>query len=333
MDATALRERFAGCRYDPARASGHYESYFLRANHPTRPAAFWIRYTLFSPRGRPEATQGELWAIVWDEGGRRTAVKEARPLSECAFGRRLMSVLVGASRLDEREAAGEASSSGHAVAWDLAFGGGEAPLLLLPEAYYDRGFPKAKMMVLAPNAVFRGKITVDGATVVVDDWVGSVNHNWGARHTDQYAWGQVAGFDGAPGTFLEVGTGRVKVGPLWTPWITSLVFTDGGESFSLRGIPRGVRARARYTLFDWTFEGKDRGAVLRGRISAPRDAFVALTYPNPPGGAKICLNSKIARAEVTIARPGAAERRLVSEGRAAFEILTDREDHGVPLAV
>lgn len=332
MDPDALRERFAGCRYDPARAAGHYESYFLRANHATRPSAFWIRYTLFSPRGRPQDTQGELWAIAWDEG-RLTAVKQARPLAECAFGRRLMSVLVGASRLDEREAAGEAASNGHSIGWDLAFAGGDPPLLLLPEPYYERGFPKAKMMVLAPNAVFRGTITVDGAAMAVDDWVGSVNHNWGVRHTDQYAWGQVAGFDGAPGTFLEVGTGRVKMGPLWTPWITSLVLTDGGESFALRGIPRGVRARARYTLFDWTFEGKDRGATLRGRISAPRDAFVALTYPNPPGGAKICLNSKIARAEITIARPGAPERRLVCERRAAFEILTDRDDHGVPLAV
>jgi hypothetical protein len=33
---------------------GHYESFFQRANHPTRPLAFWIRYTIFSPTGHPD---------------------------------------------------------------------------------------------------------------------------------------------------------------------------------------------------------------------------------------------------------------------------------------
>src|SRR5688500_2735999 len=30
-------------RYRPGEAAGHYESFFLRANHPARPLAFWIR--------------------------------------------------------------------------------------------------------------------------------------------------------------------------------------------------------------------------------------------------------------------------------------------------
>jgi hypothetical protein len=44
--------------------------------------------------------------------------------------------------------------------------------------------------------------------------VGSQNHNWGSRHTDHYAWGQVAGFDDDPDAFLELSTARVRVGPL-----------------------------------------------------------------------------------------------------------------------
>ena len=46
-------------------------------------------------------------------------------------------------------------------------------------------------------------IDVDGVSHAVDGWVGSQNHNWGRKHTDRYAWGQVAGFDDAPGSFLE----------------------------------------------------------------------------------------------------------------------------------
>ena len=45
---------------------GHYESFFQRANHPTRPLAFWIRYTLFSPQAHPEQARGELWAVFFN---------------------------------------------------------------------------------------------------------------------------------------------------------------------------------------------------------------------------------------------------------------------------
>ena len=67
---------------------GLYESYFQRANHPTRPLAFWIRYTVFSPRAHPEQARGELWAIYFDgEGQRIIAVKQAVPIVDCDFSR------------------------------------------------------------------------------------------------------------------------------------------------------------------------------------------------------------------------------------------------------
>ena len=64
--AAELQRNFNHARFAPgtsAAAGGFYESYFQRANHPTRPLAFWIRYTLFAPRGRPADAIGEVWAI------------------------------------------------------------------------------------------------------------------------------------------------------------------------------------------------------------------------------------------------------------------------------
>ena len=43
---------------------------------------------------------------------------------------------------------------------------------------------------------------------MVDGWTGSVNHNWGTRHTPAYAFGQVCGFDDAPDSSLEIVTAR-----------------------------------------------------------------------------------------------------------------------------
>jgi len=60
------REQANWARYQPGQAAGHYESFFQRANHPTRPMAFWIRYTIFSPQNHPENAVGELWAIYFD---------------------------------------------------------------------------------------------------------------------------------------------------------------------------------------------------------------------------------------------------------------------------
>ena len=81
--------------------AGHYESYFQRANHPTRPLAFWIRYTALLPRAHPESGFGELWAVFFDgERGRNVAVKERFPIASCAFDRADLSLRIAAAQLD-----------------------------------------------------------------------------------------------------------------------------------------------------------------------------------------------------------------------------------------
>lgn len=319
--------RFAG------QAGGHYESFFLRANHPTRPLAFWIRYTIFSPKGRPQDAIGELWAIHFDgENGISRAAKLEVPIGECAFSAAEFGARVGAATLGPGAARGEIPGASHRIGWDLAFSGGMPPLFLLPPRLYEGGFPAAKSLVALPLARFAGRLTIDGETHVIDDWTGSQNHNWGSRHTDLYAWGQVAGFDSHPGSFLEVATARLRLGPFWSPPITPLVLRHEGKEHALTGLWRGVRATGRFRYFDWDFASHDAGIEISGRISAPREAFVGLRYYNPPGGAKHCLNSKIAACRIEI-RDRRSGRREVLEtnSRAAFEILTDDPGHGIAI--
>ncbi len=334
MSSDDERSAWNRCRLDPARTVGHYESYFQRANHPTRPLGFWIRYTVFSPEGRPQDAVGELWAIYFDgERGRITAVKSVEPIARCRFDRSCLSVQVAEARLNEAALAGAAASGGHTIAWDLEYRGDEPPLLLLPEHLYDGGFPKAKALVGTPNARFAGTLTVDGEAVMIDDWVGSQNHNWGRRHTDRYAWGQVAGFDGVPDSFLECSTAQIKVGPLWSPRFSLVVLRIGGETYAINTLGRAVLARGRWRYFDWSLHTRQHGVEIAIEISAPRERFVGLRYANPPGGSKVCLNSKLARASVMLRRPGRPELHLKSEHRAAFEILTDDDTHGVPVVI
>jgi hypothetical protein len=142
----------------------------------------------------------------------------------------------------------------------------------------------------------------------------------------------VAGFDDAPESFLEVATARVKLGPLWTPFLTLLVLRHEGREIALNGLLQSLRARGRFSYFEWSFGSQDADWAVEGRITAPREAFVGLRYDNPPGGVKHCLNSKLASCELTLTdRRAGTMTSLATRDRAAFEIVTDDTGHGVPI--
>jgi hypothetical protein len=330
------RQQVNWTRYQPGQSAGHYESFFQRANHPTRPMAFWIRYTIFSPQNHHENAVGELWAIYFDgEAGNHVALRREIPFKECLFKRDEFFAKVGDSLLEPCGLRGSIASGEHSISWDLAFSGEAEPLFLLSLKNYKRSLPKAKVLVGMPMAKYEGWISVSGKRIEVADWIGSQNHNWGSKHTDHYAWGQVAGFDNDPLSFLEVATARLKIGPFWTPFMTVLVLRHRGEEIALNGLTQAIRAKASISYFNWNFTSETNKITLEGAISASREAFVGLRYNNPPGGGKYCLNTKIASCELKITHKesGPLERIeiLSSKHRAAFEILTDDQNHGVTI--
>lgn len=315
-------------------AEGHYESFFLRANHPTRPLAFWIRYTVFSPRGLPGNAVGELWAVLFNgETNQHVVARQEYPLADCLFDTSAFRVRIGEASLGPGHLQGAVECKGQALAWQLAFEGDSAPVLLLPFSLYRGGFPAAKSLVSLPLARFSGSLSVNGESIDVADWVGSQNHNWGSRHTDLYAWGQVAGFDTHPQSFLEIATARLRFGPWWTPPITPLVLRHRQREYALTGLVQALGARGSFGYFDWEFKSATAEVDIEGVIAAPREAFVGLDYFNPPGGVKHCLNSKIASCTLHFRdkRAGTTEI-LETRSRAAFEILTSDPNHGIAIS-
>lgn len=318
-----------------AQPRGHYESFFQRANHPSRPLAFWIRYTLFSPRHHPEEAVGELWAIFFNgETGNHVVVKQVVPFSGCTFSPSAFQVQIAGASLQQGQLHGSVHMGDASLAWDLTYRAEEAPLLLLPLRLYATRLPAAKSLVGAPLAAYEGKLVVNGETIEVHQWVGSQNHNWGSKHTDRYAWGQVAGFDTHPDSFLEVATARLKLGAAWSPPLTLLVLRHAGKEWALTTLMQSWRARGSFEVGRWSFRLRTHEVEIAGTISAPRAAFVGLRYANPPGGAKDCLNSKIASCELTVKdRAIGRQEVLVTAHRAAFELLTDDRQHGIPIRV
>lgn len=317
-------------RHKPQSSAGHYESWFQRGNHPTRPLAFWVRYTIFHPqKGSPV---GELWGIWFDgENNQIFAAKATVAWARCRFGSAALDIAIGDASLRDGELIGRVQGSGNTLEWSLRYAGGDRPLLLLPERLYQAPLPRAKALVGSPGARYSGSFVVNGTAHSIEGWPGSQNHNWGSKHTDRYAWGQVAGFDDAPDAFLECATAKLRFGPLWTPWLTTVVLRLDGHEYALNSIFQAARAQASIEYFDWRFQTRGDQASIQGRIHAPRERFVGLTYGNPPGGTKTCLNSKLASCELTLTLPGQKPRLLRSAHRAAFELLTDDTSHGVPI--
>ena len=320
-------------RYSGQR-KGHYESFFQRANHPTRPLAFWIRHTLFSPQEKPEGALGELWAIFFNgETNQHIAIKREIPFSECLFSASEFHVRIGNSQLNSHQLCGAIQNQEHTISWELSFKGNSEPLLLLPFKFYKTKFPAAKSLVSLPMARYQGELYVNGEVVNVADWIGSQNHNWGTRHTDLYAWGQVAGFDTHSESFLEVATAKLRMGPFWTPPITLIVLRHKGKEYAVNGLLQAIRSYGSFNYFNWSFKSKTPEVEIEGTISATQQAFIGLNYYNPPGGIKQCLNTKIASCVVQISDKvlGITEM-LETKNRAAFEILTDDQNHGIPIS-
>jgi hypothetical protein len=312
-------------QYEPGQTRGHYESFYLRANHPSEPLAFWLRYTIFAPNGRPEDAEGELWAVVF-HGSKIVSERRAVPMTECVFDRTGFDVRVAGATLDATSLMGQAGE----IAWDLTYSGDQPPLYLLPPRFYKGGFPKAKSLVPLPLARFTGSLTAAGRIFSIDGWTGSQNHNWGSRHTDRYAFGQVAGFDGEPDSFLEVATVRTKVGPFWIPQLTPLVLRHRGHEYALTSLGTSRRAAATVSATvsgtSWMFASSSSDVAVEGEIRAPAGAFVVLEYRNPPGGIKYCHNTKIAQCSLAFTDKRTGVRTSLGSAHGAlFEILTDSE--------
>jgi len=86
-----------------------------------------------------------------------------------------------------------------------------------------------------------------------------------------------------------------------------------------------------FEYFRWRFDSRSAGLCLHGQIEA--SAFVGLRYDNPPGGHKTCFNTTLAACRLTLEQQGHSSHTFTTQHRAAFEILTDGRDHGVPVVV
>ena len=310
---------------DIGRKAGHYESFYLKASHPSEPVGLWIRYTVHK---RPDADPtGSLWFTLFDERPRAVKQTFAGPLAGPDEY-----IRIGEASFSPGAVQGKAEGEGRAASWDLTFDSSSEPLHHLPRPWmYRAPVPRTKLLSPHPDARFSGHAEIDGRSVTLDGWRGMVGHNWGAQHAERWIWTHAAGMGDDGDAWLDIGLGRIKVGPVTTPWIANGVLSLDGERYPLGGPGRARRTEVRETPQRCEFVLPGSDLTVQGTLSAPRDSFVGWVYADPDGSEHHTVNCSVADMELVVSRPGRPPLTLRSPGGAAYELGMREHDHGMAI--
>ena len=302
-----------------------YESWYLKASHPTEPLGVWIRYTTHQRPGGPE--RGSLWFTLFGDGPPSAAKVTLEPEALSRGDGDL--IRIGDSKFTDGQVRGHALDA----TWDLTFERAQPELRHLPRAWmYSAPIPKTKLTSPFPSARFSGQVSFGGRTVELDNWAGMVGHNWGSEHAERWIWMNGQNFDGHDDdTWLDLAIGRIKVGPWTTPWIANGVLCLNGTRHQIGGIER-----ARATKIDeqpdrcaFTLPGKD--LTLRGEVNAPRQRFVGWVYADPDGSEHNTVNCSIASISVDVQGAAAGSLQLSTSHGGAYELGMRETDHGMAI--
>ena len=311
------------------RSRGHYESFYMRACHPSDPLGVWIRYTVHK-RPRREPT-GSLWFTLFDASAPGpVASKVTLPSEDVAAGDGSF-IRIGASTFGPNEAAGAAHTEQARADWRLTYEGHAPALNHLPRDWmYRAPIPRIKLTSPAPIATFSGVLDVDGRRIDIDGWRGMVGHNWGSQHAERWIWMNGLGLGEQGDAWLDVAIGRVKLGPVTTPWIANGAVWLDGQLHRVGGPgARGTKVDERPDGCEFTLPG---GSVtLRGEVRAPAKDFVGWVYADPDGPEHNTVNCSIAQMRATVEGDGVPATELATDHCAAYELGMRETDHGMPI--
>ncbi len=326
-------------RFDGSAKSGHVESYFLRANHPSEPRAVWLKTTILASKNGTR-TSADAWCIVFDGAQHRSwAGRTTVPFSEARFasssrGGADVSLAGCAFQFDTAGSAsgaltGQDGACGFELSWRPGPESLAEPLSLYPlDSMVDGSFPRSKLLTPHPCQRFDGRLDVFGETWELDGWYGMQGHNWGAEHAWEYAWGQCL-FDDAGGTphaLVEGFSGRIRLAGLVTPRLSAMVVRRGGKTYRFDHIFDFWRQDATISDMSWNLRLRGSGGEAALSMVADPRQMVCLGYENPDGRLSYCMNSKLARVHLRVNPIDADGFECTSAHGGALEFLRNQPD-------
>jgi hypothetical protein len=146
-----------------------------------------------------------------------------------------------------------------------------------------------------------------------------IGHNWGEQHAERWIWLHGLGFAGrGADTWLDVAIGRVRLGPVITPWVANGALCLDGEWFVLGGL--GSRVTVAETADSCVLRIPGIWATVTASVSAPTEAFSRWDYANPDGRVHDVVNCSVADLAIRVERPGRDVLELIAPSRAVYEL-------------
>jgi hypothetical protein len=309
-------------------ATPHYESYFIKAHHPTERRAFWLRHTVHQRPGDP--VTASIWLTLFDA----TADEPVRAGKATVGASELHAppggyIAIGTSTVMPGRAEGHLTSPTLTSRWAFDIRSGEQELRHLPIArMYEAKVPRTKSITPHPAARFSGTV----GDWDVDDWVGVSSHNWGSEHAERWVWLHAGQFDGhGPDTWLELAIGRIKLGPFTVPWIANGALSLDGTRHRLGGPQRmrGTRIDEHPTRLRFVVPGD--GVKLEGAITAPAEHFVVWRYADPEGPEHNSIHTSLGDIDLSVRRGDGTTVALHGPTTATYELGVRETDHGLPV--
>jgi hypothetical protein len=293
----ALTPRFPGFGRD----AGGYESIYLRAVDPERPRGLWLRHTVHKAAG--EDPVGSVWRVTYADDVVADKVSVPGPSSDAGAWLRVGDSAIGPDGV----------SGPHAeLTWEIA---DPEPLRHLPrELMYRAPLPRTKSESPVPALRLSGR----AGGLELDGWPGMLGHNWGDQHAERWIWLHGTAFEDAPDAWLDIVVGRVKIGPLTTPWIAN-------GAVSVNGARTRISGRAKVT------EDPLGAQVAVGDLSvdvrSPRERVVVWRYSDPdPASEHHTANGSVATLTATL-----GGRRLHTPHGGVYELGMREQTHGLPV--
>jgi len=306
----------------------HYESYFLKAVHPSEPRAFWLRHTVHQRPGEPPTAS--LWLTLFDaaapqpvRAGKQTVAADALSAPDGAL------IRIDGATLAAGRATGALASPTLDASWDLTVASGEPELRHLPSAWmYEARLPRTKSVTPWPAARFGGTMAGWG----LDGWTGLSSHNWGSEHAERWIWTHCGRFEGrGPDTWLEAVLGRIRLGPWTVPWLGNGALSVDGERHRLGGPQRARSTRVDETPTGARFLLTGDRVRVEAEVRAPPEHVVVWRYADPDGPEHHSAHSSIADMRVTVRVGGGAPFVLHGAQSGSYELGMHETDHGLPV--
>ncbi len=312
--------------FDPRAPKPHVESFFVKANDPKKNRALWVRLTLLSD-GKEHF--GEAWAIVFDrDQGRYIAAKEKWPFSRVLIDPERPGIGIGPCAVEEGRSYGVVRGAEHTVSWELDLNDELPPYRHLPsEQLYKTPLVSFKMVSPHPSATLTGRCEIwenksrhaEREVWKLDGWRGMQGHNWGKRHSSDYAWAHCNAFkEVGEAAFFEGFVGRAKVAGMMTPPVSMARLRVGDKEYRFDTWRNFSGGKGEKQALRWRFELSGPDGRLHGELHTPPDEAVGLTYYNPKEPPVHIVNSKLARLELKLT-PKEGPTMVLTSDRAALE--------------